>query len=178
MPVEGINLFLAVGTIAMQVVVGALLIAYLMQARSAVLRDVGEAVEQWGLWIGLLLSFAGTALTLFYSEVIGYIPCGLCWMVRVFLYPQVLLFAIALWRKDVRIADYSIGLSVIGLFISLYTHYLQMGGSSLVPCPASGVSDCARRLVFEFDYITMPLMGATVFALLIVTMLFVRRRAL
>ncbi len=174
--VETINYILALATLAMQAVGAGLLAVYFLRARFPDLEDVGAFLTKWGLWSGLLLSLAGIALTLLYSEVIGYVPCGLCWLVRIFLYPQAILFAIALWKRDRSVADYSIVLSAFGFVVALYTHYLQMGGSSLVPCPASGVSDCARRLVFEFGYITLPMMGVTLFALLIIMMLFVRRR--
>jgi len=50
-----------------------------------------------------------------------------------------------------------------------------MGGNGVLPCPASGVSDCARRYVFEYGYITLPLIGATLFVFLIVLMLFLLR---
>ena len=74
------------------------------------------------------------------------------------------------------VACYSIALSILAGSAALYPHYLQMGGTSVLPCPASGAGDCAQRIIFEFGYITLPLMAATLFAFLIVLMLFVRRR--
>ncbi len=174
MPIETINWVFALGTIAAQITGAAFLLVYFLRARSATFGDLATFAGRFGLWAGLLLSAVGVVLTLFYSEVVGYVPCGLCWTVRLFLYPQVVLFAMALWKRDNGIADYSLGLSIPGFLVALYTHYLQMGGAELVPCPASGVSDCARRFVFEFGYVTMPVMGATLFALLILGMLFVR----
>lgn len=174
MPIETINWVFALGAIAAQIAGAVFLLVYLLRARVATFGDIASFAGRLGLWVGFLLSVIGVVLTLFYSEVVGYVPCGLCWMVRIFLYPQVILFAMALWKRDSSIADYSLGLSVPGIFVALYTHYIQMGGAELVPCPSSGVSDCARRLVFEFGYVTMPIMGATLFALLILGMLFVR----
>ncbi len=173
--VEFINWFLAVGTIAMQVIAVALALVYAWRDTHPLARDIAAQVGQRGLWVAFVLALAGSALTLYYSEIVGYVPCGLCWLVRVFVYPQVILFALALYKRDSSIADYSLALSVPGALVALYTHYLQMGGASLVPCPASGVADCGKRLVFEFDYVTMPMMGLTLIALLIILMLFVRR---
>lgn len=174
--VESINWFFALGTIGMQVVAIALFAAYLLQTRHPIFASVSRQVGEWGMWAVFVLAIAGTGLTLFYSEIVGYVPCGLCWLVRVFLYPQVILLGLALWKKDRSIADYSLALSIPGALVALYTHYLQMGGSSIVPCPASGVSDCAKRLVFEFGYVTMPMMGLTLLGLMIVIMLVVRSR--
>ncbi len=176
LPVESINWLLSLGTIVMQVVAIALLIAFIFRDKHPMFSAVSRQVSEWGIWSTFVLAIAGTVLTLFYSEIVGYVPCGLCWLVRVFLYPQVILLAIALYKKDRSIADYSLGLSIPGAIVALYTHYLQMGGAKVLPCPASGVSDCAKRLVFEFGYITMPMMGLTLLGLMIVIMLSVRYR--
>lgn len=115
-------------------------------------------------------------MTLYY-ESLGFEPCPLCWWQRIFLYPQVSLFAMALWCSRYRVAaiDFSIAFSIIGGAIALYHHALQMMPGSGLPCPATGVS-CAQRIFFEFDYITYPLMALSVFAFLVVVMLFVRAR--
>lgn len=174
MPVESINYYLALGTLAMQVAGAGFLALFFLRKRIPDLQDVAVVLSTWGLWIGFLLTLGGTALTLYYSEVLGFVPCGWCWVQRVFLWPQVLLFGVALFTKDRRAADYSIAFSVAGAAAALYQHYLQMGGHSLLPCPASGAGDCAQRFLFEFGYITFPLMAFSLFAFLIVTMLFVR----
>jgi len=176
MTVETINFLLALGTLALQIAGVAFLALFFLRKSIPDLEDVASLVGKWGLWLGLLLSLGGSALTLVYSEIFGLAPCGLCWLQRVFLYPLVFLFALAIWKKDNRIADYVIALSSLGAFVALYQHYLQMGGGSLLPCPATATEaiDCGVRFVFEFGYITFPLMSATLFAFIIVLMLFVR----
>jgi len=175
-PIEFYNFWLAVGTVAMQVVGVALFAVFFLRKKFPMLNDIAAPLEKWGLWKAFGLTLAGSALTLFYSEILGIPPCGWCWIQRVFLYPQVLLFAIAAWKGDRRIADYSIVLSVFGGAAALYQHYLQMGGTSVIPCPATSQQavDCAVRFLFEFNYITFPFMSFTLFAFLIVLMLFVR----
>ena len=174
--VATINFALALGTLAMQIAGAAFIALFFLRARFPDLNDVGDLLSEWGLWVGLLLSGAGSTLTLVYSEILGFAPCGLCWVQRVFLYPLVVLFALALWKKDRGIANYVIALSIPGALVALYQHYLQMGGGSLLPCPATAAEavDCGVRFVFEFGYITFPLMAFTLFAFLIVLMLFVR----
>lgn len=172
---ETLNYLIALGTIGMQVLAVGLLAIFFFR-KSAWARGIVALVTNWGLWVSLLLVVVGTLLSLVYSEYFGILPCGLCWLQRVFLYPQVVLFALASWKKDHYIADYSIVLSFLGGAVALYQHYLQMGGTSAVPCPASGVADCAKRFLFEFDYITFPLVAFSSFALLFVIMLFVRQK--
>jgi len=176
-PVETYNQLLGFATFALQVVTLAFLALFLMRKKYPDLAGISTLVERWGLWIAFAASSAAVVLALFYSEVLGFVPCGLCWLMRIFMFSQVPLFALALWKRDRGIADYSIVLSVFGILLGLYQHYLQMGGSALIPCPASGGGDCAQRFLFELNYITFPLMGATLFAFLIVLMLFVRKRA-
>lgn len=175
-PVETINYLLSLATVAMQIAAIAFLALFFLRKNFPDLEDVAAFLSGWGLWIGLALTLGGLVLSLFYSEVLGFAPCGLCWLMRIFMYSQVVLFAVALWKRDRGIADYSIALSVVGLSVGLYQHYLQMGGTSILPCPATigQATDCAVRFLFEFGYITFPLMGSTLFALLIVVMLFVR----
>ena len=123
-------------------------------------------------------------LSLIYSEIYGFIPCGLCWVERGILYSLIVFSGTALWKslgnsrlvaRAVEIADYGIVLSVIAGAISLYHHYGQMTGGGLI-CLTAGVgSDCARRLVFEFGYITLPLMSFTAFAFFTVVFWVYRR---
>jgi disulfide bond formation protein DsbB len=173
-PVEIYNQLLGFATLALQIVTLGLLIVVILKKRYPDLSDIGLFVERWGLWLAFVTSSGAVVLALFYSDVLGFTPCGLCWLMRIFMFSQVPLFAVALWKRDRGIADYSIALSIFGLALGLYQHYLQMGGASVLPCPASGGGDCAQRFLFELNYITFPLMGATLFAFLIVVMLFVR----
>ncbi len=174
-PIETINYVLALNVIGLQFATVAFLALYFLRRRLVDLNDVGDFLAKWGLWLGFLLSLGGSAMTLVHSMVFGLPPCPLCWWQRVFLYPQVVLFALALWKRDSGIANYSIALSVAGLFVALYHHMLQISPSGSLPCPSEGVS-CAQIFFLEFGYITYPMMAFTLFAALIVLMLFVRNR--
>ena len=174
--IESINYWLALATLVMQIVGIAFSALFFLRKKFEDLAPIALFLETWGLWIGLLITLGGVTLSLFYSEILGVAPCGLCWLQRVFLYPQAILFAVAIWKQERFIVDYSIALSIFGGVVALYQHYLQMGGTSIVPCPAvaTQATDCAVRFLFELGYITFPLMSFSVFAFLIVLMLFVR----
>lgn len=125
----------------------------------------------------LLVSFiisAGSILgSLFYSEIAGFAPCVLCWWQRIFIYPQAVIFLVALLKKDTRGLLYGFWLSISGILFSIYNTYLQFGGSPLGDCSAGGVS-CSVRYFLEFGYVTIPTMALTAFALLI-TLFFASR---
>ncbi len=159
--VETLNFYLALGGIA-----GFLLAVILIidQKREQVLK---KYIEQFGLHFALFVSGASAVTALVYSEVFDFVPCGLCWLERIFLFPQVFLLLGALYFKDKLVARYGIILSSIGFVIALYHHYLQMGGTQFVKCPAAGTVDCAKRIMFEFDFVTFPLLAAAGFTLLL-----------
>lgn len=177
MSVDTLNFVLGLGTLAMQVGAAVLLLTYFFPSLVPQAERLASLTEKRGLGLVFLLTAGGIALTLFYSDVLGFEPCPLCWWQRIFLYPQAILFGMALGREQYRAAaiDFSIVFSVFGAAIALYQHALQMLPSGSLPCPATGAS-CAQRLVFEFDYITFPLMAFSLFVFLIAVMLFVRKR--
>jgi len=149
---------------------------FIVHGRSFLLSSTSILAER-GLWIGFFVALLASALTLFYSDVLGIAACSLCWWQRIFLYPQIFIFAIAAWKKDSAAALYSIALSTVGAAVALYQHFLQMGVVSAQPCSAIPETDCAARFLFEFGYITFPLMSFSLFVFLIVLMLFVRPRS-
>lgn len=171
--IENTNYLFALGTLLLQIITIALVGVFVLQKRIPVFRNVARQVSSWGLWAAFAISLAATVMAIFYSDVIGFDACPLCWWQRVFLVPQILLLGLAAWKRDGYMAEYSIILSVFGAGIALYQHVLQMMPGSGLPCPATGTS-CELRVVFEFGYITLPLMAFTVFAFLIAVMLFVR----
>lgn len=159
---------LGIGVLALEVGLAAFLGWWFIHRRRDDLQLL-PLIRTYSLPLIFILGLVGSVLTLVYSEVFGFAPCGLCWLQRVFLYPIVLLSALGLLKKDRGIFDYVIGLSVPGFVLALYQHYLQLGGGSFLPCPAApGAADCAQRLIFEFGHITFPYMAAVLFATLVV----------
>ena len=111
--------------------------------------------------LGFLISLAAIGGSLFYSNVVGFEPCVLCWWQRIFIYPQVILFGVALWRRKSDVFAYVVPLVSIASLISLYHQYVYMGGTSILPCTALGGA-CSKIYVMAFGYITIPMMSLTV----------------
>lgn len=125
-----------------------------------------------GFLLAFLASLAATAGSLFYSDILGYEPCKFCWFQRIFMYPQVLLLGLALWRKDYWMKTYSIILSILGGLLALNHYILQTTNTSIIPCSAVGYSaSCSKVFVMNLGYITIPLMALTAFVLIIVSLL-------
>jgi disulfide bond formation protein DsbB len=124
-------------------------------------RGVVTFVGCYAIVFSFLIALAALCGSLFYSNVVGFAPCELCWWQRILLYPQVLLFLIALKYKDTGVFKYAWRLSILALLISLYQVYIQLGGFSVLPCTAAG-SACAKIFIDAFGYITIPVMSLTV----------------
>ena len=158
--VETLNFYLALGGIL------AFLFALILVVDAKREQALRPLIEKFGLIAALIVAGGSSFTALVYSEAFGFVPCGLCWLERIFLFPQVFLLLGALYFKDALVARYGLILSTTGFIIALYHHYLQMGGNAFVKCPAAGTVDCAKRIMFEFDFMTFPLLAAAGFALL------------
>lgn len=131
-------------------------------------RELVSLVSRYALWVAFSVTLIASLLALVYSDVFGLVPCGLCWVQRIFLFPQVFILGTGQYLNDRKSQRYGIVLSIFGLVVALYQHYLQMGGTPLGKCPTTGGSaDCAERFYFEFGFLTFPLISAIVFFFLI-----------
>ncbi len=151
-----------------------ILLFLFLWGKGEIYKEVFDVIGRYALHAGALISFGALTGSLLFSNVIGFVPCELCWIQRIFIYPQAFLFAIALYKKDEAVVDYSLALSFLGLIVALYHSYIQWGGGSLIPCTAEG-AECSKIFFMEFGYITIPVMSLTAFAYLILLM-FIRRR--
>jgi disulfide bond formation protein DsbB len=124
-------------------------------------RKIARMVGKWAITLGFLVSFAAALGSLFYSVVVGFEPCVLCWWQRVLLFPLVPIFAIALWKKDNQVFRYVAPLALGGAIIAAYQSYVYLGGGSFLPCTAVGGA-CSKIYVMAFGYITIPMMSLTI----------------
>ena len=123
-------------------------------------------IEKHFLVLGFLIAFFASLFSLVYSEVIKFPPCELCWFQRVFLFPQVFIFGVALWNnfrhqlsESKNVIRYSILLLLVGFIVSVYQNFVYyFGEKGSTPCDATGVS-CYQHLVSEFGgYISIPML--------------------
>lgn len=114
-------------------------------------------------------AFVATVGSLFYSEVMGYIPCELCWYQRILMYPLVVIYGVALWKKDVKMTLAGLFLSGIGIVVSTY-HYLLQKLPALhnVGEGCSGAVPCNAIYVNYFGFITIPFLAGVAFIVIFV----------
>lgn len=170
-----LNLFLGLGAIMLQIIfLFALYLLFFTSHRKGINKNhFLSFIEKHFLILGFLVSFFAVIFSMVYSEVANFLPCQLCWFQRVFLFPQVFLYAIALWNKDRNVIIYSTPLLCFGFAISVYQNFIYyFGNSGNVPCDVSGIS-CYQHLVSEFGgYISIPMLSlASFFALLVINLI-------
>ena len=162
--IDIINKVLALGTIGLQIVILIILVNFLFYRSRE--NKILLFVKDYTFYIGFLVALGAVFLSLFYSEIVGFPPCELCWIQRIFLYPQLILFGMELYKKERSIIDFSIVFAILGSITSIYHLYIENGGSSILGCSAINptnvnVVSCATRYIYEFGYVTMPLMALT-----------------
>ncbi|RRR77844.1 MAG: disulfide bond formation protein B [Candidatus Viridilinea halotolerans] len=101
--------------------------------------------------IALLVAMVATCGSLFFSEVLRWIPCELCWQQRVLMYPLALILLVGIVIDDRRVHFYGLPLALGGVIVSLY-HYLEVL-KVLPPSPCLGGVPCS------LDYLTPILTG-------------------
>ncbi len=115
------------------------------------------------LRINFLNSLMGSLGSLYFSEVMRFPPCALCWYQRIFLYPLVFIFGVALFTEDSGYRKYAFPLALIGFLISIYHNLLYFGfiTEALAPC-TQGVS-CSSKQLQLFGFVTIPLLSLLMF---------------
>jgi len=168
--VHYLNVFLGAGAILLQIFsVIALYLLFVGPKKNKYL----AFIDKHYLQLGFLISLASSLFALVYSEIIGYVPCYLCWYQRVFSFPLVFIFATAIWFKDRKIVKYVLPLLSIGFLISVYQNFIYYftPDAANIPCDASGAS-CYQHLVSEFGgYISIPMLALSMFLGLITIVL-------
>jgi hypothetical protein len=118
---------------------------------------------------GPYLAF-GTALTamlgsLYYSEIVGFVPCTLCWYQRILMYPLPLILLIGIFKHDEGVFDYVLPISVLGIGVSTYHYLIQLGIVRHSTACSVGIP-CGLRYVNYLEFVTIPLMALTAFTII------------
>ena len=128
------------------------------------------------IFFSFLISLIATLGSLFFSEIMNFVPCSLCWYQRIFMYPLVFIFLINLLYPDDKVFKYSFHLVIIGLFISIYHNLLilKIIPETLSPC-ISGVP-CSVDYLNYFGFITIPLLSFIAFLTIFILLIAYKRR--
>lgn len=115
-------------------------------------------------WVVSLVSTLGS---LFFSEVMRFPPCILCWYQRICMYPLVIILLAGLLPLNKSVIRFSLPLTFIGWLISVYHNllYYKFLPESAAPC-VQGIS-CTTVQIEWFGFITIPVLSLVGFSLIL-----------
>ena len=129
----------------------------------------------WGiLFLSWLVASVSVLGSLFFSHVMEFAPCVLCWYQRIFLFPLVIILAAGLFPFDKSVMRYALPLTVAGWLTAAYHNLLYAGiiPESMQPC-SQGVS-CTEEYIELFGFLSIPMLSilsfTTILTLLIILM--------
>ena len=117
------------------------------------------------LWMAFTVALVSTLGSLFYSDVLSWDPCKLCWYQRIFMYPFVIILGIAAWKRDWNVAVYALPVLAVGAAIAVYHYGLQLMAKFYgvkISCGVEGIQ-CDYVYSFFHGYVTVPMMALTAF---------------
>lgn len=129
----------------------------------------------WSYWLVFLIALVSMLGSLYYSEVVEYAPCSLCWYQRIAMYPLVVIMGIAAWKRETTIRIYVLPLMVIGALLALYQYIIGYFPDAEVLGCSLDVS-CTERYIWEFGFLDFPFMSLVGFSLMIALMMWAAPR--
>lgn len=128
------------------------------------------------LLISWLLALIATLGSLYFSNVLQFIPCDLCWYERIFMYPLAIILGIAFYRNDRDIYKYALPVSAIGMLISGYHILLQEVPYIQQFEKCSYGVPCSKDYLNLFGFITIPMLSFAAFAVIIISLVILMRK--
>lgn len=125
------------------------------------------------LFVALLAAWIATLGSLYFSEIAGFVPCKLCWVQRIFMYPLAAILLVAVIRRDDDdVPYYVLPLSLIGMGVSTYHYLLQKTDLFSESTVCSGGVPCSIDYINWLGFITIPFLALTAFVIITISMVF------
>lgn len=122
-----------------------------------------------------ILATIATLGSLFFSEVMKFPPCVLCWYQRICMYPLVLILLAGMFPVSKSVVKYSLPLVLSGWVIAVYHNllYYNIIPESAAPC-VQGIS-CTTKFIEWFGFVTIPFLSLMAFTSILILLLLTHR---
>ncbi len=128
---------------------------------------IPKFLSDYALYIAFTQAWVATLGSLFFSEVLHFRPCVLCWYQRILMYPLSIILGIAIVRKDKNIAYYVLPITLLGATIATYHYLLQMTPlAEVTPIYCSSYGPCSEIQARYLGFITIPFLSLTAFVVI------------
>ncbi len=118
-----------------------------------------------------LVAAVATVGSLYFSEVMGLVPCDLCWFQRILMYPLVVVLGVATVEGRAAVWRTGLPLSLAGTAVAAYHASLQLtpgasctvdGACTAILWQGLGVFTVPRLALAAFLLVSVALVGAAV----------------
>jgi len=139
--------------------------------------QLNQKPSSWNIlffcWLVVAVSAMGS---LFFSYVMDFAPCVLCWYQRIFLFPLVIILGVGLFPFDKSVVKYALPLAIAGWLTAAYHNLLYAGiiPESIQPC-SQGVS-CTEEYINLFGFLSIPMLSLLSFSTIITLLIILYRR--
>lgn len=144
----------------------------------SVLLAIGVLARNWsGRWtqpLSALVAAVATGGSLYYSEVVGFVPCRLCWFQRIAMYPLAFMLILEILTRRSLPRVQPIMLALVGAGISAYHYRLQILGETSSSCEID--NPCSAKWIEVAGFLTLPAMAGCGFIAIVVLNLLAARR--
>jgi len=145
---ETFELFFSMLSVALLAGTLVVLVARMLHSRSTAARNVISAFAPWALPLAAAVTTTCALGSLYFSEIVNYKPCIMCWYQRTMMYPLAIIL-------------------IIGITVSTYHWFLER-----FPNLDAGVCDVEVPCEFvwfeNFGFVTLPFMAFTGFLAVLV----------
>lgn len=174
MSVHQVNTFLATGAIFLGAAVVSLAVlgaaSLVSSGARTMLGSLSESLHGMGTKIAFAMATVAMAGSLYYSEVVGFLPCEYCWYQRIAMYPLVPILGIAVVKGDDAVKRYALPLASIGAVIATY-HYTIQNFPNLAMAECALGIPCTAAYVWKYGFVSIPFMALVSFGVIISALL-------
>lgn len=124
------------------------------------------SIARYAPYLAWTIVLLATAISLYLSDALGFVPCNLCWYARILMYPLVVIIGVGIIRRERQWVAYAAPLVGTGWLLELYHSLLQWGviPETLTRCVAS--VPCTTKYINYFGFVTIPFLGLLTFTAL------------
>lgn len=153
------------------------LVAVLVSAALPRLRAVAQRHAAAALPLAAVVATVSMLGSLYYSEIVGFRPCRLCWFQRGAMYPLAIILIIALVMRRPGVWRIGVGVAVVGALLSSYHYLIQHVPSLAFESTCSLDAPCTAAEIWQFGFISLAYMAGSAFLLIAALLWFGTRRA-
>jgi disulfide bond formation protein DsbB len=120
-----------------------------------------------GLVVPTLVTSVSMLGSLYFSEVVNYRPCVLCWYQRIAMYSLAIILVVAAIRRDTSVRPYGMVLAAIGAVIAGY-HWLLERWPAIDTGSCSADAPCSVPYFEVFGFVSLAFMAFCAFVTVLV----------